>query len=469
LAFASRRGNEATPLLLAAARRLETLDVQLARETYLDAFIAALFGGRLNDRVGLRDVARAARAALGHHDDQATAANLLLAAFVALAEDDHAAAPLCRAAFRKLSVGDIAREERLRWVWLGAVIALEVWDDESAFVLSDWNVQIARDSGALSELELALNTRSDVLVLCGELSSAASLVAESRSVQEATGISAAPYGAVMLTAWAGRVDDARELIEVVMGEAGSRGEGVGVGICEYARAVLCNRSGNYEEARQAAHAATEFQELVVENWGLPELIEAAARTGRTDVAASALERLATKARANGTDWALGLEARSRALLSEGDIADELFAEAIARLSRTRARPDLARAHLLYGEWLRRQGRRSDARHELNTAHDMFAVLSLAGFAERVQRELLATGATARKRNVETRNDLTAQETEIALLARAGMSNAEIAARLFVSPRTVEWHLSNVFTKLGISRRGQLGTALQDDRRRAPTG
>jgi DNA-binding CsgD family transcriptional regulator len=272
----------------------------------------------------------------------------------------------------------------------------------------------------------------------------------------------------MLTAWAGPAGDARELIERVTQEAGSRGEGVGIGICEYARAVLCNRSGNYEEAWQAAHAAAEFQELVVENWALPELIEAAARTGRTDLAADALERLAGKARANGTDWAFGLEARSRALLSDSDKADQLFREAIVRLSRTRARPDLARAHLLYGEWLRREGRRADARHELNTAHEMVAALGLSGFAERVQRELLATGATARKRSVETRNDLTAQETEIALLARAGMSNPEIAARLFVSPRTVEWHLSNVFTKLGISRRGQLGTALQADRRPAPT-
>jgi DNA-binding CsgD family transcriptional regulator len=308
-----------------------------------------------------------------------------------------------------------------------------------------------------------------VLVLCGELSAATSLVAQSDSVKEATGISAAPYGAVMLAAWAGPADDARALIEVVTRDAGARGEGVGIGICEYARAVLGNRSGDYEEAWHAAHAAAESQELVVENWALPELIEAAARTGRTDLAVDALGRLATKARANGTDWALGLEARSRALLNEGHEADELFGEAIARLSRTRARPDLARAHLLYGEWLRRAGRRAEARHELTTAHEMYTALGVSGFTDRVQRELLATGATARKRNVETRIDLTAQETEIALLARGGMSNPEIAARLFVSPRTVEWHLSNVFAKLGISRRGQLGTALQDDRRPTSTG
>ena len=464
LEFASSRGNEATPLLLAAARRLEPLDLKLARETYLDAFSAALFGARLNTVVGVPEVAEAARAAPRRANDEATAADLLLDALVALTDDYEAAIAPCQDALRKLSGDKISPEERLRWLWQGCVVALEVWDDESAYLLSHQSVRIARETGTLSELALALSARTPVLVFCGELSAAASAVADTQSVQEATGISSAPYGALVLAAWRGDERETHQLIDATILEAGARGEGIGLAIAEYARAVLCNGLGQYEKALAAARSASEHREVVAENWGLSELIEPAARTGRTDLATQGLNRLAEKARASGTDWALGIEARSRALLSEGAGAEALFREGIERLSRTRVRAELARAHLLYGEWLRRANRRVDARGELDVAYEMFGATGMEHFAERTRRELLATGATVHKRNVETRDDLTAQETQIARLARDGLSNPEIGAQLYLSPRTVEWHMRKVFTKLGIRSRRQLRAALSEDGR-----
>jgi len=459
LAFASSRGTEATPLLLAAARRLEPLDSSLARETYVDAFSAALFGARLNAGVGVPEVAQAARAAPRSSDDEPATADLLLDALVGLAGDYGEAVPLCRKALQRLSGEDVAAKERLRWLWQGSVVALEAWDDDSAYRLSERSVAIARETGTLSELGLALSARTPVLVFSGELSSAASTVAETDSVQEATGISSAPYGALILDAWRGSGHETRELIAVTLREAGSRGEGIGVAICEYARAVLCNGLREYEEALAAARSASEHREVVAENWGLSELIEPAARTGRTDLAEAALERLAEKARATQTEWALGLEARSRALLSEGDRAESSFREAIEHLGRTRVRAELARAHLLYGEWLRREHRRLDARAVLREAHGQFDAMGMEAFAERARGELLATGETVRQRTAETRDDLTAQERQIAQLARDGLSNVEIGARLFLSPRTVEWHLHHVFGKLGIRSRRELASAL----------
>jgi DNA-binding CsgD family transcriptional regulator len=455
VAFATSRGSEATPLLLAAARRLESLDVSLARETYLDAFSAALFGARLNESVRVADVAEAAGAAPRRSDGAPSAADLLLDALVGLAGDYAAAVPPCREALAKLAGEHISPEERLRWLWQGCVVALEVWDDESAYLLSQHSVESARETGTLSELALALSARTPVLVFAGEFSAAASTVAESRSVEEVGGIRSAPYGALILEAWRGDSEVARELIETTLREAGSRGEGIGVAISEYARAVLCNGSGQYDEALAAACSASEQREVVAENWGLSELIEPATRTGRTDLATDALDRLARKARATGSGWALGVEARSRALLSEGARVDDLFRQAIDHLSPTRVRAELARTHLLYGEWLRRESRRVDARAQLQIAYDHFTSIGMEAFAERAGRELLATGETVRKRSVETRDDLTAQERQIAELARDGLSNAEIGARLFLSRRTVEWHLRHVFAKLGIRSRREL--------------
>lgn len=464
LAFASSRGTEATPLLLAAARRFESLDVNLARETYLDTFSAALFGARLSESIGVRDVGEAARTAPRQTDHDATVADLLLDGLVALTDEYAAGIPLCRKALQKLSEEGVSPQERLRWLWQGCVVALELWDDETAYLLSHHSVQIARRTGTLSELALALSAHTPVLVLCGELSAAASAVAESQSVQEATGISSAPYGALILDAWSGRELQTRDLIEMTTREVRARGEGIGIAICEYARAVLCNGLGQYEEAVLGARSANEYQEVVAENWGLSELIEPATRTGRTDLARECLNRMARKAQATGTDWALGIEARSQALLSRGADAEEAFRDAIEHLSRTRIRAELARTHLLYGEWLRRANRRVDARGQLNVAHEMFDTMGMKSFAERTRRELIATGGTVHKRNVETRMNLTAQEVQIARLARDGLSNPEIGAQLFLSARTVEWHLSKVFTKLDISSRRQLRAALPEDSR-----
>ena len=459
IAFASSRGTEATPLLLAAARRLEPLDISLARETYVDAFSAALFGARLNDSVGVPEVAQAARVAPRRSDGEPATADLLLDALVALTDDYDTAVPPCREALRRLSGEKISPKERLRWLWQGCVVALEVWDDASAYFLSHHSVQNARETGTLSELSLALSARTPVLVFCGELSTAASAVAETQWVQEVTGISSAPYGALILDAWQGKARETRELIELTLREAGSRGEGIGVAISEYARAVLCNGRGQYEEALVAACSASEYREVVGENWGLSELIEPATRTGRTDLATDALDRLVRKARATRTDWALGIAARSQALLSEGGRAEGWFRDALDHLGRTRVRAELARTHLLYGEWLRRENRRLDARAQLRAAHDQFTSMGMEGFAERARNELLATGEKVRKRTVETRDELTAHEGQIARLARDGLSNPEIGARLFLSPRTVEWHLHKVFTKLAIRSRHELSSAL----------
>jgi DNA-binding CsgD family transcriptional regulator len=466
LAFASSRGNEATPLLLAAARRLEPLNLKLARETYLDAFSAALFGARLNEGVGVAEVAAAARASPRPADDAATSADLLLDGLVALADGyDKAIAP-CRDALRKLSSDTISPEERLRWLWHGGVIALELWDDENAFSLSQRGVQIARETGTLSELALALSAHIPVLVFCGELADAVSGVGETQTVEEATGVRSAPYGALILAAWRGQTPKARELIETTNREAGARGEGIGLAVSEYARAVLCNGLGEFEEALAAAVSASEYREAVVENWGLSELVEPASRTGRTDLATDALNRLAAKASATGTAWALGIEARSRALLSPDEIAEDLFREAIQHLSQTRVRAERARTHLLYGEYLRRTNRRVDARRELNTAFELFSAMGMEGFAERARRELLATGVRVRTRSLETRDRLTPQEGQIARLAGDGHSNPEISARLFLSPRTVEWHLHKVFGKLGVSSRKELREALSTETRTA---
>ena len=469
MAFASSRGNEATLLLLAAAQRLQPLDLQLTRQTYLDAFSAAQFAARLNDGVGVAEVARAARSVPRRPDDEPAAGDLLLDAFVALTEDYASAVPAGRDALARLRRDTNPTGERLRWLWQGCVLALELWDDESAYTLSERHLQVARKTGALSELPLALGSHTPILVFRGEIAAAALLAEEARSVLGAAGIAEAPYGALILTAWQGQAREARELIEVTTSEASSRGEGIGVAICQYAHAVLCNGLGEYDEALMAARGACEDpQEMVARNWGLAELIESATRAGMPDLAADALDELARKAQACRTDWALGMEARSRALLSKGDAAEPGFRDAIEHLSRARVRADLARAHLLYGEWLRRANRRADARTELTLAYEMFTAMTMEGFAERTRRELLATGATVRKRTVETTDFLTAQETLIARLAGDGLSNPEIGAQLFISTRTVEWHLRKVFSKLGVSSRRHLQRALTDQNRPVKT-
>jgi DNA-binding CsgD family transcriptional regulator len=460
IAFATNRGSEAPMLLLKAAKSFEPLDVGLARETYLEAVWAAMFVGRLASGPGLLEIAQAACAAPASPQPP-RAADLLLDGWARMLTQGYpAGTPTLRLALSVFRSQSLSTEEELRWLQLACRAAVDLWDDEAWEALSIRHATLARDAGMLSELPVALNTRVGVHLNAGELAAAASVVDEVQMIIEATGSQIVPYGALGLAAWQGREAPAAELFKVSMKEVLRRGEGVGLTAIAWARAHLYNSLGRYAEALVAAEQASEHpDEQLFSTWGLVELIEAAARSTKGQRAADALERLTKSTRACGTDWALGIEARSQALLSDGEVADRLYREAIDRLGRTRVRGALARAHLLYGEWLRREHRRTDAREQLRIAHHLFVTMGAEGFAERTRRELLATGETARKRLVENAGQLTVQETQVAELAREALSNAEIGARLFISPRTVEYHLGKVFTKLGINSRIQLQRAL----------
>lgn len=462
--FAVNRGRDAPPLLLAAAKRLEPLDAKLARETYLDAFSAALFAGRLARDTGVRDVAEAVLAASWEGMDAQTprACDLLLEGVAVLTTQGYAAGtPTLKRALRAFREEPMSDQDALRWLWLACRVARALGDDESWDALTDRQVQLARKVGALSLLPIALIERFGVQLFFGDLSEAEALVAEAEAVVEATGSRLAPQGAIALAAWRGAEEEVSALIDAGRGEVERRGEGLWLVATEWASAVLFNSRGRYSDALRAAESAgTDPHELGVSTWVPTELIEAAVRAGEPERATAALRRLQEISRASGADWTRGVEARSRALVSEGEEAERLYREAIEQLGRTRVRVALARAQLLYGEWLRRQGRRIEAREQLRAAHRSYADMGMEGFVERARRELAATGETVRRRNVETRDDLTAQETQIARLAADGKSNPEIAALLFISPRTVEWHLRKVFTKLGIRSRRELYTALQ---------
>jgi DNA-binding CsgD family transcriptional regulator len=455
IAFASSHGSDAPPLLLKAARQFEPLDVQLARKTYLEALSAALFAGRLALGGGVREVAAAARAA--PPPQPAHAPDLLLEGLaLVITEGYPAAVPMLKQAVSAFCSVDVSGEEGLRWLWQACHGAGLLWNYGSWNLLSARRVELARDVGALTALAAALSTRAGVHLFAGEFAMAASLVAEVESVTEAMGSSIAPYAALALAALAGREAEAFELIEAATKDAERRGEGQGLSFVQWATAVLCNSLGRYEEALAAAQQASEDSPAdLFANWAVAELIEAATRSGVPELAADAVQRLSATARASATDWALGVEARSRAVVSEGENAENLYREAIDRLGRTRLRLELARAHLLYGEWLRRENRRIDAREQLRTAHQMLASMGADGFAERAARELWATGERVRKRTADAPAKLTARETQIAWLASDGHSNPQIAAQLFMSPRTVEYHLHKVFTKLDISSRNQL--------------
>jgi ATP/maltotriose-dependent transcriptional regulator MalT len=336
-----------------------------------------------------------------------------------------------------------------------------VWDFESCMAVGTRQVELARASGALAVLAVGVNTLCQVVAWAGNFDEAELLVAEARVVTEATGTHIAPYGMLVLSALRGREDEAFELIDATIERATAKGQGIAVQYAHWARSVILNALGRYEEAlAEAEQASDDTPQLYVASWALSERVEAATRSGKTGSAAEALERLAQQTRGADTGWALGLAARSRALLNEGETAENCYLEAIDQLARGGPPPDLARAHLLYGEWLRREGRRVDARIQLRTAHALFSSIGMEAFAERSRRELLATGEIVRKRTVDTVGELTQQERQIALLARDGLSNPEVGNRLFISPRTVEWHLRKVFAKLNISSRKELRTALQ---------
>jgi DNA-binding CsgD family transcriptional regulator len=335
-----------------------------------------------------------------------------------------------------------------------------VWDDDTWRSLLVRQVRVAREAGALDQLPVDLGALGTNAAWSGDFATAASLIAEADAVCEATGSRAAPYAAMMLASLRGNEAEATSLIDATVAGAAVEGQGIAVTYAHWVGAILYNGLGRYEEALAAAGQASEDTPgLYVSMWALPELIEAAVRSGDSYRADDALAQLAETTRAGGTDFGLGIEARSRALVSAPEVAEGLYRDAIDRLGRTRLRPELARAHLVYGEWLRRENRRMDARVQLRAAHEMLNTIGMGAFAERTRRELLATGETVRKRTVETPNRLTPQEAAIARLAGEGRTNAEIGAQLFLSARTVEWHLRKVFTKLGIGSRRELRRAL----------
>jgi DNA-binding CsgD family transcriptional regulator len=460
VAFAQSRGSDAPPLLLRAAKTLESLDPKLARETYLDAWGAALFAGRLATDGGLHDVSREARTA-PRPAGPARPSDLLLDAFALLFTDGRtAAAPALERAAGEFAGNDADAEEVLRWGWLATAAAVTAWDFETCVAVANRGVQFARDSGALAVLTVAVNVLAQAVALSGEFERATLLISEAQAVKEATGTQVGPYGALVLAALQGHEAEALTLVDATVREATAGGQGTAVQYARWASAVVLNGLGHYREALIAAKSASDdVPELFISAWALNELVEAATRSGEIELARGALERLAEHSRPSETDWGLGIVARSRALLSHGKDAEEHYREAIERLGATRLRPELARAHLVYGEWLRRENRRVDARERLRTAHELLGDMGMDAFAERARIELVATGERVRRRTLETRDELTAQERQIALLARDGLSNPEIGGRLFLSPRTIEWHLRKVFTKLDISSRKELGEKL----------
>jgi DNA-binding CsgD family transcriptional regulator len=460
ITYASQRGNDAHRLLLHAARELEAVDPELARATYLEAMSAAIFAGRLGGDGALVELSAAALSGAPLPDSPGPN-DLLLSGLATWFTDSYATgAPLMRDALSAFRADQGLRPYPAGWLFLAGWAAAVLWDEDSWLMLTEKQLARARETGELTAIPTALGSRSIILAIIGELSSAASMIDELQEVGRASGMAPPPSGALWLPALGGRESELEELVATVSPGAEQRGEGFALAAIELVRAVLYNGLGRYEEALTASNSAHDAAEQSGPSiTGVVELVEAAVRCGERERAATALAELCERTQASGTDWALGTEARSRALLSEGDAAEQLYETAIERLARTRLRVDLARAHLLYGEWLRRERRRLDAREHLRVALQAFTAMGTEAFAQRAERELLATGERVRKRSVETRSELTSQEVQIAQMARDGLSNAEIGERLFISQHTVAYHLRKVFTKLDITSRNQLAHAL----------
>ena len=458
VAFASGQGRAAPGLLLGAARRLEPFDLDLARDTYLNAWAAATISGQYAEPDVMHEICRAAQALPPVEGPPRTVDLLLEGVTLVITAGRAAAASALQESAE--AVAALPPAEVLRWGWMAPGAFIIIWDLDGLHRSAVRNVQIIRDAGALSELPNHIHNLGVSFAIIGDFASASSLIGEAESVASASGTIVAPYTAMRLRALQGREAETKALIETTLEIGTAAGHEFAPGQADWAAAVLYNGLGRYDEAAAAAHRASVLPyDPYVPALVLPELIEATVRGGDLALARDALEKLIATTAPFDNAVARGIEARSRALLSTGADADGLYREAIERLGRTLMRPELARAHLLFGEWLRRENRRVDARAELRIAHDLFAEIGMEAFAERARRELQATGEQVRARAPEARDELTAQERQIAEMARDGLSNPQIGARLFLSPRTVEWHLRKVFSKLDIASRRELATAL----------
>jgi DNA-binding CsgD family transcriptional regulator len=465
IAFTSTAGSDAPGLLVTAAKRLEPLDGALARQTYLDAWAAALFAGQCARAGALHDVSRAARAAPRPAGAPRPSDLLLDGLAVLVTEGRGRAGPLLRRAARVFAEEEITLEEGQRWGWVATCAPIVVWEEEHYHAIVVRLLQSVREAGLLVDLPMWLQATAIQALWRGDFTAAASLITEADGITEATGSGFARFAAAMLAAYRGAEAEARAAVDAVISDARAAGQGVGIQWSQWVSAILDNGLGRYESAlAQAQQASEQAPELFVSGWALPELIEAGSRTGQARLAAGALDRLAEATSVGQTDWGQGIYARARALLLDGQDAEDSYREATGRLGRTQLRPELARAHLLYGEWLRREGRRTDAREQLRTARGMLDEIGMQAFAERSRRELSATGEKAPKRTAGTRGRLTPQEEQIARLAREGRTSPEIGAQLFLSARTVEWHLGKIFTKLGIGSRRELQAALPGARK-----
>ena len=475
IVFRRSRGSDAAVLFLEAARAFEGLDDGLARETYLEAFGAAMFAGQLGGQHGLREVAEAVRAA-PPGPQPARPSDLLLdgmamrylehqAVEAGVGEGARAGVPTLRRALTALQrENPRAKDDIMGLLRLSpmaqSMAVHEVWDYAGWRELSTRSVRLAREAGALAALPVLLVYLAGVHVYAGEFAAAAALIEEGDAITAATGNAPMRYAALFLAAWRGEESSAVQLIDAAIEDARGRGEGRVLGMAGYVTAVLNNGLGRYPAALAGARLACQHDDLGYFNWSLAELVEAGFRSGAVEEAAAALRQLEERTQASGTDWALGVLARSRALLSDVHAAEPLYREAIERLERDGIVIHLGRAHLLYGEWLRRVNRRHDGREHLRLAYQTFSGIGAEAFAERARGELLATGETVRKRTAESRDVLTAQERQIVRLAAERHTNPEIASQLFISSRTVEYHLHKVFAKLGVSSRRELPVALR---------
>lgn len=456
ITFRMTRGTKAPGLLLDAAAELAPLAPALARETYLQALEASFHAGRLAHGGSLHEAAAAAQDAPPPPSPPRPVDLLLDGLATRCTRGYVASAPELQRALEMLVAHEPATDDDERyWLWLACHVAVDLWDDESFYVLASRDVRLARQVGALTTLPPGLSALSSLLVLTGELDRAAALMTEELAITQAAGIPPLPNARLILAAWRGHEAETTELHESLVREATERGEGATIGLAQVALAALHNGLGNYDQALAAASPPVEHDELTFSSVALPELVEAAVRSGRPEQAAGASDLLTERARASGTPWALGLAARSRALTGAGRSAEDDYREAIDHLGASRIVSHLARAHLVFGEWLRREGRRQDARGQLRTAHELLSGMGAEAYAARAARELRATGEHPRRRTARSTDELTAQELHIARLVATGATSREVAAQLFLSPRTIDAHLRNIFPKLDITSRRQL--------------